>query len=43
MARHTAGVDWIRHTLQVVTAAVLIAAFVPAVTRRSTGRRGPYA
>ena len=40
--RHTVGIDWIRHTLQVVTAAVLIAAFLPTWTRRSS-RRGPYA
>jgi uncharacterized membrane protein YeaQ/YmgE (transglycosylase-associated protein family) len=41
--RHTAGIDWIRHTLQITAAAVMIALLVPAWTRRSSGRRGPYA
>ena len=35
--RHTFGIDWIRHTLQVVSAAVLIALVVPAWSRRSPG------
>jgi uncharacterized membrane protein YeaQ/YmgE (transglycosylase-associated protein family) len=41
--RHTAGIDWIRHALQIGTAAVLIGVFVPTWTRRAIGRRGPYA
>jgi uncharacterized membrane protein YeaQ/YmgE (transglycosylase-associated protein family) len=41
--RHTAGIDWIRHTLQIAAAAVLIGAFVRFWTRRTPGRRGPYA
>ena len=41
--RHTAGIDWIRHALQIGTAAVLIGVFVPTWTRRTIDRRGPYA
>jgi uncharacterized membrane protein YeaQ/YmgE (transglycosylase-associated protein family) len=37
--RHTSGIDWIRHILQIGAAAVLIALIAPAWTRRGT-RRG---
>jgi uncharacterized membrane protein YeaQ/YmgE (transglycosylase-associated protein family) len=33
--RHTFGFDWIRHTLQVVSAAVLIALVLPTLSRRT--------
>jgi uncharacterized membrane protein YeaQ/YmgE (transglycosylase-associated protein family) len=37
--RHTSGIDWIRHILQVGVAAVLIALVAPAWTRRGARRR----
>ena len=36
--RHTSGVDWIRHILQVGAAAVLIALISPAWVNRSSRR-----
>jgi uncharacterized membrane protein YeaQ/YmgE (transglycosylase-associated protein family) len=36
--RFTGGVDWIRHILQVVAAAVLIAIVAPMWMRRGAGR-----
>jgi uncharacterized membrane protein YeaQ/YmgE (transglycosylase-associated protein family) len=38
--RHTAGIDWIRHLLQIAAAAVLIAIIAPMWARRGV-RRGP--
>jgi uncharacterized membrane protein YeaQ/YmgE (transglycosylase-associated protein family) len=35
--RHTVGIDWIRHSLQVATAVVLIMLVVPAWSRRTPG------
>jgi uncharacterized membrane protein YeaQ/YmgE (transglycosylase-associated protein family) len=35
--RHTFGIDWIRHSLQVATAVVLIMLVVPAWSRRTPG------
>jgi uncharacterized membrane protein YeaQ/YmgE (transglycosylase-associated protein family) len=40
--RHTGGVDWIRHILQVGVAAVLVAMVAGSRSGRST-RRGPLA
>lgn len=37
--RHTSGIDWIRHILQVGAAAILIAIVAPRWTRRGA-RRG---
>ena len=39
--RHTSGIDWIRHILQIVAAAVLIAIVSPMWMRRGAARRGP--
>jgi len=38
--RHTSGIDWIRHLLQILTAAVLIAIVAPMWIRRGV-RRSP--
>jgi uncharacterized membrane protein YeaQ/YmgE (transglycosylase-associated protein family) len=38
--RHTSGIDWIRHFLQIGVAAVLIAIVAPMWMRRGA-RRGP--
>lgn len=38
--RHTSGIDWIRHLLQLGVAAVLIAIVAPVWMRRGA-RRGP--
>ena len=38
--RHTSGIDWIRHILQVAAAAVLIAIIAPIWMRRGA-RRAP--
>ena len=38
--RHTGGIDWIRHPLQIGVAAVLIAIVAPMWMRRGA-RRGP--
>ncbi len=35
--RHTFGIDWIRHSLQVAAAVVLIMLVVPAWSRRTPG------
>jgi uncharacterized membrane protein YeaQ/YmgE (transglycosylase-associated protein family) len=35
--RHTGGIDWIRHILQVGVAAVLVAVVTPMWARRTTG------
>jgi uncharacterized membrane protein YeaQ/YmgE (transglycosylase-associated protein family) len=35
--RHTGGIDWIRHLLQVGVAAVLVAVVTPMWARRTTG------
>jgi uncharacterized membrane protein YeaQ/YmgE (transglycosylase-associated protein family) len=35
--RHTIGIDWIRHSLQVAAAVVLISLVVPAWSRRTPG------
>ena len=35
--RHTGGIDWIRHILQVGVAAVLVAVVTPVWARRTTG------
>ena len=35
--RHTFGIDWIRHSLQVAAAVVLIFLVVPAWSRRTPG------
>ena len=37
--RHTSGIDWIRHILQVGAAAVLIALISPLWANRTAGRR----
>jgi uncharacterized membrane protein YeaQ/YmgE (transglycosylase-associated protein family) len=37
--RHTGGVDWIRHILQIAVAAVLIAIVTPAWMARSSRQR----
>jgi uncharacterized membrane protein YeaQ/YmgE (transglycosylase-associated protein family) len=36
--RHTGGIDWIRHALQIVVAVLLIGAVEPAWTRGRLGR-----
>jgi uncharacterized membrane protein YeaQ/YmgE (transglycosylase-associated protein family) len=36
--RHTSGIDWIRHFLQIGVAAVLIAIIAPIWMRRGTSR-----
>ncbi len=36
--RHTGGIDWIRHTLQIVVAIVLLGVVEPAWSRRRVGR-----
>jgi len=38
--RHTGGVDWIRHILQIGIAMALIAALAPVYAGRSSSRRG---
>ena len=38
--RHTNGVDWIRHILQVAAAAVLISLVTPLYLNRTRGRAG---
>jgi len=35
--RHTFGIDWIRHSLQVATAVVLLLLVVPTWSRRTPG------
>jgi uncharacterized membrane protein YeaQ/YmgE (transglycosylase-associated protein family) len=35
--RHTFGIDWIRHSLQVATAVVLLMLVVPTWSRRTPG------
>jgi len=37
--RHTSGIDWIRHILQVAAAAVLISLITPMWMSRHSGRR----
>ncbi len=40
--RHTSGIDWIRHALQVAAAAALIAAITPLYLNRGRRAAGRY-